>query len=223
MLKRFRFIQLRPFARGLAAAAATAMLLPAPWSFAAGPELVIPARDAVADRTQEMWSARWWMWAASFQDGPGPVRDLTGTLCGEGQEGEVFFLAGTYERRPIARTCKVPAGKYLFFPLVNYVVWPQSGAGPCEAYKSTAREMTDEPIALFAELDGKALPDLEKRRLAPDECFNMNAKSGGPRVLAASNGYWLMLKPLPRGKHTLHFGGMLPSLRQDVTYTLIVG
>jgi hypothetical protein len=162
------------------------------------------------------------MWASSsFGDAPSPVRDLTGELCAAGQEGEVFFLAGTFERRPIHRTCKVPAGKYVFLPLVNYIVMPD-GMAPCADLASTARAMTDDPLRLFAELDGLELPDLAKQRLATSRCFNVNATSGGAKLLSASNGYWLMLKPLSPGRHTLHFGGVLPSLRQDLTYTLLV-
>jgi len=39
---------------------------------------------------------------------------------------------------------------------------------------------------------------------------------------AASNGYYVMLKPLPRGRHTVNFGGALPNMSQAVSYTLIV-
>ena len=217
---RFRRKPASPFARRLASAAAMAMLLPTCWAYAAT-DFVVPVPVADADRSQDMWTARWWMWAAS--PGATALRDTTGARCGEGQEGDVFFLAGTFERGPIERKCTVPAGKHLFFPVVNYIVWPETGAGQCSSFKATARDMTDDPVTLLAELDGAAIPGVAARRIATDECFNMNARSsGGPRVLAASNGYWLMLKPLPKGQHTLHFVGVLPSLRQDITYQLRV-
>ncbi|HUQ51517.1 MAG TPA: hypothetical protein VM692_04800 [Gammaproteobacteria bacterium] len=38
----------------------------------------------------------------------------------------------------------------------------------------------------------------------------------------AANGYYVMLRPLPPGKHTINFGGALPTNVQLVTYTLIV-
>lgn len=180
---------------------------------------LVPLQHVVDDRTQEMWSARWWMWAASF-DGAGPVTDTTGDLCGMRQEGEVFFLAGTYEHGPIQRTCKVPAGKHLFFPLVAWIVMPD-GAGPCQDLTAQARAMTDRPKAMYLELDGVRQPDMEKRRVA-SSCFNVGALRGGPKMMGASNGYWAMLEPLAPGRHTLHFGGTLPSLAQDVTYTLLV-
>jgi len=39
---------------------------------------------------------------------------------------------------------------------------------------------------------------------------------------AAANGYWVMLRPLAKGRHTIEFGGALPSILQAVTYTLVV-
>lgn len=39
---------------------------------------------------------------------------------------------------------------------------------------------------------------------------------------SASDGYWLGLRPLAKGKHTLRFGGSLASLRQELIHTLVV-
>ncbi|HET7403517.1 MAG TPA: hypothetical protein VFJ62_17095 [Usitatibacter sp.] len=182
---------------------------------------LVPLNVPVEDRTQEMWSARWWMWAASFRNGTGPISDLTGDYCNMRQEGGVFFLAGTFGSRPVHRTCTVPAGKHLFFPLVNYIVMPD-GASPCEGLVSQARAITNEPGELVLEIDGTRVPGLEKRRIAT-ECFNVNAfDRPGPKMMAASNGYWAMVKPLAPGKHTVRLGGTLPSLQQNVTYTLQV-
>ena len=202
-------------AAGLLAASVVANAHAAP----AATSLLVPLQHAVDDRTHEMWSARWWMWAASFRGGS-PVADTTGELCGMRQQGEVFFLAGSYGGAPVERTCKVPAGRHLFFPLVAWIVMPDA-PGPCQEVTTQARAMTDRPKGMYLEVDGARLPDMEKRRLETG-CFNVAALGAGPKVMAASNGYWAMLAPLEPGKHTLHFGGVLPSLQQDVTYTLLV-
>jgi hypothetical protein len=39
---------------------------------------------------------------------------------------------------------------------------------------------------------------------------------------SAANGYYVMLKPLSRGTHTLNFGGILGDMSQAITYTLHV-
>jgi hypothetical protein len=79
-------------------------------------------------------------------------------------------------------------------------------------------------MGLFAELDGRSLPDLNTHRVASTHCFNVAARvPGAPDVSpSASNGYWLALAPLSKGAHRLHFGGSLPSLRQELDYTIVV-
>lgn len=39
---------------------------------------------------------------------------------------------------------------------------------------------------------------------------------------SVANSYYVMLRPLSPGTHTLNFGGALPSMLQAVTYTLQV-
>lgn len=55
-------------------------------------------------------------------------------------------------------------------------------------------------------------------------CFDLEAMGRSPKGFgpAASNGYYVALRPLPKGTHTLNFGAILPSIQQAVTYTLNV-
>src|SRR6185436_15739419 len=84
--------------------------------------VVVPANAPVFGKTQAEWSQAWWQWAGSFDHAESPVADRTGENCHLKQEGPVWFLAGTYGTRRTVRTCTVPQGKHLFFPLINYVV-----------------------------------------------------------------------------------------------------
>lgn len=205
---------------------AVSCLLAAASSFAEAGSRVLPPGQTVEGESQGTWSTRWWQWASSFEYDESPVADVTGEHCGAGQSGKVWFLAGTYESHPIERTCEIPAGKYLFFPLVNYMVMPSrcDRCRVCEAVEATAKDITDEPMGLFAELDGKAIPELASHRQASPACFDLAARSrGAPKIYpTASNGYWLMLAPLAKGKHTLRIGGSLPSIRQEIVYKLDV-
>lgn len=175
--------------------------------------------------TQGEWSRRWWEWALSFEDEISPVADRSGVQCGNRQSGDVFFLAGTYGTARTVRTCRVPAEKYLFFPLINYVVMPNGGAMlSCKEVTNTATRMTNSAEMLVLEVDGVRYGDLQRHRQASPECFNAWARhpSGARLFPTASNGYYVMLKPLPRGRHTVNFGGALPRMSQAVSYTLIV-
>ena len=86
---------------------------------------IVPPAEPVDGIAQAEWSRAWWQWAASFERNESPIADPTGTQCARKQGGNVWFLAGTYETKRTIRTCKVPRGKHLLFPVINYVVMPQ--------------------------------------------------------------------------------------------------
>ena len=186
---------------------------------------VVPPRDLVNDMSQAEWSRVWWQWAGSFQRIDSPVGDQTGALCARGQGGPVWFLAGTYGTHRTVRTCKIPSGKHLFFPLINYIVMPRPGVPiSCLGVTSSASTMTNDVFALVLDIDGVRVPDLVSYRQATTQCFDMGARTEGRIKVfpSAANGYYVMLKPLSPGKHEINFGGALPSMLQAVTYTLEV-
>jgi hypothetical protein len=186
---------------------------------------VVPPKDLVNDMSQAEWSRAWWQWAGSFQRSDSPVSDQTGALCDRGQSGPVWFLAGTYGTHRTVRTCKIPRGKHLFFPLINYVVMPRPGVPiNCLGVMSSASTLTNDVSSLVLDIDGVRVPDLVSYRQATTQCFDMGARTEGRKKVfpSAANGYYVMLKPLSPGKHELNFGGALPSMLQAVTYTLEV-
>src|SRR3954471_18926012 len=89
-------------------------------------DYLLPASQKIAGQSQEDWSRAWWQWAGSFEQHSSPVSDRSGAACGRKQSGAVWFLAGAYGSERTLRRCEVPRGKYLFFPLINYVVMPGS-------------------------------------------------------------------------------------------------
>lgn len=181
---------------------------------------VIPPESQIAGASQEEWSRRWWNWALSFEDEQSPIADRTGARCGNGQSGPVWFLAGTYGTQRTQRTCKVPQGKTLFFPLINYITYPaQDSRESCLSLMSRAARLTQTPAALVMDLGGIRQEGLMAHRQASRSCFPLVAAD---IPVAASNGFYVALEPLPPGVHVLNFGGILPSMSQAVTYTLVV-
>lgn len=193
-------------------------------SVCAEESFVVLPQEHVAGRSQAQWSRDWWQWAGSFSNQESPVADRTGALCAAKQSGPVWFLAGTYGTRRTVRTCTVPRGKYLFFPLINYVVMPRSArATSCADMISDAAEITAEASLLVLDIDGTRIQKLERHRQTTD-CFDMGERAM-PKIKvypSAAAGYYVMLRPLPAGKHTLNFGGALPSMLQAITYELTV-
>jgi hypothetical protein len=112
----------------------------------------------------------------------------------------------------------------LFFPLINYVVMPNRASISCEAVTNTAARMTDDVSNLVLRIDGERYDELAGHRQATRDCFDLGVLVSPPVRMypTAANGYYAMLRPLPPGTHHIDLGGILPSMAQAITYTLIV-
>ncbi|WP_405645872.1 signal protein [Streptomyces sp. NBC_00019] len=173
---------------------------------------VSPADSASQARlSSEVLQSRWWTWAASEPEATNPVADEDGRECGRNQRKDVWFLAGTFGTRA-ERTCAVPGGVPLAFPLVNLVADP---AG-CAEFMSTAEGS--------AVLDGEKV-DVETSR---GETISVEGVAGNPvtgtgeRFTATGCGLWVQLPPLRSGKHTLEIRGRSQDFSVGVDYALTV-
>lgn len=199
-------------------------------------DLVLPPGASIPPTTLSQFTTEWWQWALSQPNSTNPVRDRTGAHCGAGQAGPVWFLAGGFGSSKIRRTCTVPAGKALFFPIINMVYLPprQDSAYSCAEAKVDAALNNDTAINLFAELDGAPIQNVKQHRISSETCFDAYARIPAPyrpynAYPSASDGYWLLLKPLKPGRHLLKFGGRYNNksqqagrMIQDIEYVLIV-
>ena len=77
------------------------------------PGVVDPNDDAYG-KSYEDWSVAWWQWVSSLPptdhplfDGTGSDLDTPGSNCAAGQQGKVWFLAGTFAG-PAVRDCADP-------------------------------------------------------------------------------------------------------------------
>jgi hypothetical protein len=175
------------------------------------------------------WAAAWWQWALSFPTAVNPLLDTTGQFAGLGQSGPVFFLAGDFGGS-VERTCTVPAGKALLFPLLNefYLGFPCDARNlpGCEVDQAleqandiaTLLSFISAPLngaALSCEIDEHALKDLQRYReqssaifsvtLPEDNVFSSFGIPAGPYHPCVDTGYYLMVAPLTPGSHKIHF------------------
>ncbi len=160
-----------------------------------------------------------------------------------GPQGHVWFLAGSTTGGTITRSCNVPSSTWLFFPVLNG--WADNVATvppmTIEELKQTAAGFVDNPKELHASIDGVAVQNLLAYRAAfapflyvvpkTDNMLGYLYKVQVPGTdwsstfifPAASDGYWLMLEPLPPGTHTINFGGTSPTdFQLNVTYEITV-
>ncbi|MEG2803676.1 hypothetical protein [Stenotrophomonas sp.] len=195
---------------------------------ASGPLPASITREAVHGTPLAEWTANWWRWAEA-QPTP-PYADTDGSACAVGQRGPVWFLAGTDGSFQPQRTCHVPAGRHVLLPVINMLVYQGNAFERCSQMQADAAVNNQHLRAAEVLLDGQSLGDIHAHRVASDGCFPLDA-GDGEAALAAADGYWLMLKPLSPGRHTLQVrarydtpqGGAFSGLQQDFDYVLLVG
>jgi hypothetical protein len=209
-------------------------LIPAEAS-AAG--VLVAPTSRYAGMTYGQWGAAWWRWALEIPASVSPITDPTGARCATGQAGPVWFLAGTNGSGTADRTCAVPAGKALFFPIVNAFAAEPTGTETYDQLLSEMRSFIDlDDATTAAAVDGNPLNvGPAYRAVSPPPPFSFVLPQdnlfGDPTLAgpydAVSDGYWVMVAPLSRGRHTISFHGtapLLPSgtLDVSVTYHLII-
>jgi len=185
----------------------------------------VPADAAVADTAQAQWSSRWWQWAGRF-DGKAPYQDRDGSRCALHQDGPVWFLAGTDGSFDAMRTCTIPADRHVFVPLIAWAVAAgdvgETAALSCTQKQQRAANFADHVYTGLVLLDGRPIGQYQRMRAAGGSCFTVT--TGDEAV--ATDGYWLMLKPLPPGQHTLAVAAAYREgprqMMQNFQYTLDV-
>jgi hypothetical protein len=206
------------------ALAATASAAPHPLSSA----------TKVAGKRVDAYPNLWWQWVNRKRWGAQAFQDPTGAQCALNQAGPVWFLAGTDGTDEARRHCRIPSGKYVFLPIITMFATSVPGTPlSCAQAKAKVAANNSRASATEISLDGMQFK-LDGLRMAGD-CFNAyefadymnNARFYFP---AASDGYWLMLPPLSKGRHVLRVnaryanrGVPLGELEQRFEYILEVG
>jgi hypothetical protein len=182
-----------------------------PFGALAEPPPEVELKETVDGKPLDAFANLWWQWAFSMPQDISPVRDETGVYCDVGQSGPVWFLAGGYGSANITRSCDIPAGKHLFFPVINMLAYtPPGEVRPCASLQEEVARNNDTFVYLRVSLDGIPIENAERFRLASKECFDPFSAASQLDIAsyptdAATDGYWIMLRPLPPGAHHLEF------------------
>ncbi len=203
-----------------------------------GVTIVDPDRK-VFGKTYSELAGDWWNWAAQGPFETFPLFDETGDNCDVGQQGPIWFLAGNFGGVS-ERSCTVPNGKAIFFPVVNTIWWAPEDGETVEELRAIANSFIDPgSLTLSCEIDGEPVSDLFSYRaqsptggfvfdIPAGSVFNTFGFDPGLRDPSVSDGYWIGLAPLPGGDHTIHFTAVVgdpddPDFALDVTYFLSTG
>lgn len=171
----------------------------------AADQLLLPPDAKVGDETFGELTARWWQWAEWLPIPP--YLDPDGRLCEMGQEGDVWFLAGTDGSFNVKRECVVPSGRYILVPVINmrHSSTNEKLPLPCAVLQGGAAVNNQSLASAVALIDGVPVTDVARYRVRSNGCFPLRAGDDKSPQTAA-DGYWLLIKPLPPGRHTLVIG-----------------
>ena len=193
---------------------------------------VLPPHSKALGKTYGEWGDIWWNWAVQAPSATNPLLDETGSNCDVGQSGHIWFLAGVWNGGSAERTCTIPTGQFLFFPLVNTFLAAEGDE------RAKANAFIDKVSILECSIDGVPLQNLSSYRaespeggfvltVPPDSLFTELGAPAGDYAPAVSDGYWIMLPPLPAGEHEIKFRGVVGDrenhdFETDVTYHLTI-
>lgn len=178
-----------------------------------------PLSASAAPTTQQSYAslaARWWIWAGSQPVPTNPLVDKTGKDCANGQTGNIWFLAGVSGGGNVSRTCTIPAGSDLFFPLINIVdvEAKADNVTPGAVRKILAGlDVKNGSSNLTVTLDGKAIgPNVIQYEESPFFAValpqhNIFGATAGVYDPCADNGYYALIRGATPGEHTLKFTG----------------
>lgn len=224
------------------------IVLQAATALAAGTVAVFPRDSTPYGRSYGEWAAAWNQWSYSIPVSNHPLFDNGDVSVG--QSGPVWFLGGKFCSNFVPtcapgvaeRTVTIPAGKALFFPIMDsedsMIEDPRNDGlinGLRQYNANNIDPVTNNHVSL--ELDGVSLTNLVKDFRVTSPAFgfmipadnllnaiyakkNLGNFAAGSYFPAVDDGIYIMLKPLPPGKHTLHFRGTFPQFEFtiDITY-----
>jgi len=103
--------------------------------------------------------------------GVNPVTDTTGQFCATGQKGAVWFLAGTFGvPSSVSRTCTVPAGQALFFPVIGEFYGAFLSDPPAQRTADFIRSQVDCTVkSVRVEIDGVFVNNAREFFLGPQK------------------------------------------------------
>jgi hypothetical protein len=175
---------------------------------------VFPAASNMYGYSYSVWSAKWWAWAMEQPLNGHPFVDAPGFNVTSGQSGEVWFLAAPFGT--VVRSVTIPADKAIFIPVFNGEASDLEGLGNTAAdQRANANWLADHIIqsSLFFNIDNMQVNNLSGNYRFTSPQFSFNAptpwiygNTGGPGT-AVGDGYYVMVKPLSAGTHTIHYGG----------------
>lgn len=198
-----------------------------PWYYSRDEEdpirWLVPSYERTGNLEVKQTASAFWNWLLDRDSADNPTLDRDGGLCEARQKGQFWFLAGAEASARIERTCTVPFGTNVVIPVTSAMLTSNSD-DLCTATAEVARLSPHTIQDSFLEIDGRRFDRLQDYSASEFSCAPLTV--AGQQLAKQANwlGLWVTLRPLPRGEHTIAFGGRVKAINADrkVTYKVLV-
>ena len=214
---------------------------------------IVPHEATFQGKTYSQWEASFWQWAMALPINgpiPHPFLDCQNRPISAGQSGNVWYWSAPDVPN---ETCDqsatvIPAGTYIFLSTLD-VEASTLDTFPFQAFTADAQRQiainfTNDIQDLFCTIDGTPVVNIRSYRTLTDQFsffaptpWVFNPTGAGGNGTSVGDGYFLLLKPLPPGPHTIHYGGRFhfrpgdfghgqplpPDVIKDTTLLITVG
>jgi hypothetical protein len=187
---------------------------------------VLPPNSNPYGKSYGQWADAFWQWTLGIPFAQNPTEDATGQFAGVGQSGKVWFLAGSFGDlpSPVVRNFSMPNGTALFLPVYQWIFG--ATVGDCEpsnpgvtcdvpTLKASAAAAATSILVMEVWIDGVPVKNLRDYRAFSPSSFSVTLPPGnvlenfgfpdpaGTYSPQVDDGYWLMIAPLPPGRHNI--------------------
>lgn len=175
---------------------------------------------------------RWWMWILSIPKEVNPVLDTKSVSIDPlgHPHPDVVFLPGNLGGIS-TRAYEIKGGFSIFFPIINFITSfnEEPELNDDEALIERARSDMDDITRKEVLIDGQYLESVDQYRVSVNP-FDLRLIDGNifqiqPGLTrAVSDGYWIFLKPLTEGNHSIRTIGSCSEGRTcvDLRFEIIV-
>jgi hypothetical protein len=179
-----------------------------------GSNYVYDLDEQIYGKNYSEWSGQWWILLSNFTIQNVPADDNTGERCNDDQnDPNMFFLFGTFGNEElITRECTIPSSKAILIPVLvtQCSELERASLDTIEKKRDCVYKGSKEGNdALTFSLDGIPLTNLTNYYVEIPinvTLKELNAWGVEPgSAMAYTGGYYVILKPLSLGKHTIDF------------------
>lgn len=175
---------------------------------------VIRPNTSFRGKTYSQWSASFWQWALALPLNGHPFNECMKDFSA-GQSGNVWYWSSP--DGPVTCNETIPAGTAIFLTIRDVETSsledpPFHGVTAVEQ-AANSKWFADHIVKVFCTIDGEPVENIMPTYRFSSGQYVFTAPSPwvfgttGGTGSSVADGYYLMLRPLSKGKHTIHYGG----------------